>query len=106
SEQSAAELEYQGGCNGAQRELSGENIDAAATVTSPNAAPQDCAEAIRTAPITLDFAPSAGTNLCVVTSAATADAEGIDQKLALVTIDDIAEDGTIALTVSAWNIPH
>ncbi|HEX5496228.1 MAG TPA: hypothetical protein VFX70_16810, partial [Mycobacteriales bacterium] len=98
SEQSAAELEYRGGCNGEPRDLSGENIDAAATVTSPDAAPQDCAEAIRTAPVTLDFPPSAGTNLCIVTSAEAAGAEGIDQKLALVTIDGIADDGTIALT--------
>ena len=99
-----SELSYSN-CSGRQLDNTS-GVAAVAQVTSPDASPGDCAEAIRTAPINLPIPPSAGLNLCVVTSNSEAIAEGISQKVVLLTIDSIAEDDTLDVTVSAWEIPH
>jgi len=70
-----------------------------------NAIARDCAEAIRNGPINEPLTPSAQTSLCLLTSATTAEQEGITRKMVLVTIDSIAEDGTLSLLVTAWSVP-
>jgi hypothetical protein len=66
----------------------------------------DCVQELRRAPIDLEVAPAKGQLLCVLTSAAQATDQGIRQKVVLVRVDSIAADGTLNLTVTAWNVPR
>jgi len=76
-----------------------------ATVTSPDASAKDCAEALASAPTNEPLVPTAGVNYCVQTSRATAEGQGIEQKIVLVTVSSIAKDGTLNLLVTAWSVP-
>ncbi len=76
-----------------------------ARIGSATASPNDCADALRTAPIGLPIAPSQGLSLCIETDAAQAQSEGISQKLALLTVNSIASDGTLAVTLTTWQVP-
>ncbi len=61
---------------------------------------------IDTAPLNRNVTPSTGLTLCIVNSSDRAAAQGISQKLFLVTITSIAVDDTIDLTTTAWDIPR
>lgn len=76
-----------------------------AEIKSPNPTANDCAVELRRAPIDAAVAPSKGKLLCVLTSAERASDQGIPQKVVLMRVDAIAADGTLNLTVSAWNVP-
>jgi hypothetical protein len=76
-----------------------------AQVSSPNASAQDCAQAIRTAPLTRDVAASKDLNLCFQTDLDTATAQGITQKIVLLSVTAVAKDGTVNVMVTAWDVP-
>jgi hypothetical protein len=96
------------GCGGSSSTMEFED---AATVQlakapGPGATAHDCAEAIRTAPINPPVVPSDGLSLCILTSAAEANDEGIPQKMVLLTVVSVAKDDTANVLVTAWNAPH
>jgi hypothetical protein len=76
------------------------------TVSSAQATARDCANSIRSQPITGPVVPQPGTILCLVTSASAAEKQGIPQKLVLLDIRNVAKDGTVNLAVRAWDVPH
>jgi hypothetical protein len=76
-----------------------------AEVDSPNMSAQDCAQDIRTAPLTADVAASKGLNLCFLTDLGAASAEGITQKIVLLSVNSISRDDTVNVTVTAWDVP-
>ena len=78
---------------------------AVAKLTNTDGRPGDCAEQLDTAPIDGMFTPAKGDLICVLTDADKAVNQGISRKLALLRVDAIAPDGTINLTVTAWNVP-
>ena len=67
--------------------------------------PEDCADAIRRSPLDGRAAAAPGLVLCVETSAEDAQELGISQRIAVVAVTRIAEDGTLALVASAWDVP-
>ena len=79
---------------------------ALASVNSPAATANDCAQQLRRAPIDTTLAPSKGLLVCVLTDRQAADDQGIKQKVVLIRVDSIAQDGTLNLTLSAWNVPR
>jgi hypothetical protein len=100
---SAAELTYSGYTGDYKlvfRDL------ALASVNSPAATANDCAQQLRRAPIDTAFAPSKGQLVCVLTDREAADDQGIRQKIVLLRVDSIAQDGTLNLTLTAWTVPR
>jgi hypothetical protein len=79
---------------------------ALASVNSPSATANDCVERLRRAPIDLSFTPSKGQLVCVLTDRDLADNQGIRQKVVLVKVDSVGADGTLNLTLTAWNVPR
>jgi hypothetical protein len=77
-----------------------------AKLTTPTGTASDCVKQLNQAPINGDFAPAKGDLICVLTSADDADRQGISRKVAQVRVDAIAPDGTLNVTVTAWNVPH
>lgn len=70
-----------------------------------DAGPGDCVEAIRVGVDPSRFAPTQQEHLCVITSADTAQEQGITQKVVLLSVLGIAQDGTLTVEATAWNIP-
>jgi hypothetical protein len=79
--------------------------NAAAVTRSPNATPQDCADAIQTSPLTKPIAPSESLVLCIQTSAEDASDEGVSQKLARISIKSVNKEDVVTALVTAWNVP-
>lgn len=77
-----------------------------AEVKMSTASANDCAQELRRAPIDPVLTPTAKQNFCLVTSAADADAQGIRRKIVLLTVESIAQDDTMNVTVTAWNVPR
>jgi hypothetical protein len=100
---SAAELVY----GGLPPETKMQFRDVAlASVNSPSATANDCVEQLRRAPVDLIFTPSKGQLVCVLTDRELADNQGIRQKVVLVKVDSLGADGTLNLTLTAWNVPR
>jgi hypothetical protein len=79
-----------------------------AEIPSQDATAADCLEKIRTAPGLSPVAPSNGQSFCYQTSQDAAVAQGITQKIVIVTIDSISknsEHGVLNITLKAWNVP-
>jgi hypothetical protein len=76
-----------------------------AEVVSPTATALECLNQLQVAPINEPLTPRAGLTLCVVTSRADADEQGITRKVARLAIGSIAGDGTLAVRVTAWDLP-
>jgi hypothetical protein len=74
------------------------------TVPSPTATATDCAKAIRDGPVNEPLTPTAGMNLCLVTSRTQAADEGQSQKIVLLSVLSIAKDGTMVARLSAWKL--
>ena len=91
-------------CTGQPR-MEIDRVVALAPAPSASASPEDCAEAIRSGPISPPVVATSKLSVCLRTSRAQADQEGITQKMILVTVTSIAKDGTTAFTLSAWDIP-
>jgi hypothetical protein len=86
------------------------NLDAKASGSQVDAAslsPADCNERIMKGSIGPDINVPArkGVVLCVKTSLSDARESGDTWKMARVHVTDVNDDGTVVLTVSAWDIP-
>ena len=77
-----------------------------AKLTNTDGSPGDCVEQLDAAPIDGQFTPAKGDLICVLTDANKAVNQGISRKLSLLRVDAIAPDGTMNLTVTAWDVPH
>jgi len=73
----------------------------------PNIQPADCANLIRTAPIQPDQRVPAQreTVICVATSLNDALEAGIKQKMVVLVVTSLSDDGRVSIRVSAWQIP-
>jgi hypothetical protein len=98
------ELQYNGFAPAAKLEFN--NDVALASIASPAPTANDCVQQLRRAPIDPTFTPSKGQQVCVLTSRSAADDQGTRQKVVLMKIDSITEDGTLNLTLSAWTVPR
>lgn len=103
--QTIAEFGYGGQCGDAKPEIDVLD-DLQISDADDNFIARDCAEAIRRGPINEPVVPAPQSSLCLLTSASAAEKEGIERKMVLITIDNIAADGTMNLLVTAWNIPR
>jgi hypothetical protein len=78
---------------------------AIAEVVSPTATALDCLGQLQDAPINEPFTPRAGQTLCLVTSRADADEQAITRKVVRIAIGSIDGNGTLAVRVTAWDLP-
>lgn len=101
----ALDLHYRSSCNSKTPALKFANARLA-TAKNSAASPQECADAIRTAPIGTTVAPSQDLVLCAVTNGVGAPDEPNRAKIALVVINSVGTDQTVVLTVKTWEIPH
>ncbi|MDQ7907945.1 hypothetical protein RB614_25805 [Phytohabitans sp. ZYX-F-186] len=95
-------------CQGGTSNLGlGEGVEGSES-GNPQMTPHDCAERIRTAPIGTDAAVPVrkGVVLCLTTSLASARAKGDSQRMVRLEITGAADDGTVTLQGTAWNIPR
>jgi hypothetical protein len=90
------------GCDGSELSFSVAADAQASTVRSGRASVQDCTDAIRVGGGAASIEPLASQSLCVLTSG---DAVAGGAHYVLLHIDDIAEDGTIDATATAWTAP-
>jgi hypothetical protein len=102
-----AEFSYGKDCSGGVKA----KIDVAdglpvSLVTSESATAKDCAEAIRNGPVNEPLVPSDQTRLCLVTSAEDAQSQGTSQKVALIVVTGILQDGTMNIQVTTWSVPR
>lgn len=75
-------------------------------VESENATAKDCAEAIQNGPVNEPLVPTEKTRLCLITSAEAARAQGTSQKVVLIVVTAISQDGTMIIQASAWAVPR
>ena len=66
----------------------------------------DCVQELRRAPIDTTVVPVRGKALCVLTSAGRAASQGLRRKVVLIRMDALSEDGTLNLTLTAWDVPR
>jgi hypothetical protein len=77
------------------------------TSGSSNMTPKDCAEKIRTAPLGDATVPARkGSVVCLTTSFAEAQEKGDNQRLVLLEVTGVADDGAVTIKATAWNIPR
>lgn len=102
-----SELSYGVSCgNAAKAQIDILDDDVPISLASPTDDARDCAESIRNGPVNEPLVPSAPMSLCLLTSPDTARNEGITRKVVLIVIDDIKQDGTMSLSLTAWNVPR
>jgi hypothetical protein len=102
-----SEFSYGVACgNAAKAQIDILGDDVPISLANPNDDARDCAESIRNDPINEPLVPSAPMSLCLLTSPDAARNEGITRKVVLVVIDDIKQDGTMSLSLTAWNVPR
>lgn len=77
-----------------------------AGVRGSDATPQDCATAIRTAPVNTRVTPSQDLALCAVTNGTGTPGKPKRAKIALVVVNTVGADSSVVLTVRAWEIPR
>jgi hypothetical protein len=80
----------------------------AAEAATPEVTPDDCLEQIRTSPLPPDAEVPAqrGTVLCVLTSLVRAAEQGINQKLVVLHVSALGDDGRVTIEVDAWEQPR
>lgn len=88
--------------------ISLEHEVAAAEASADALTPEDCADLIRTGPVPEGEGIPAqrGTVLCVATSLNKAAAEGINQKLVLLRVTELGDEGRVTIQVDAWEVPR
>lgn len=74
-------------------------------LAATKATANECAEAIRSAAGNNEMAPAQNLTLCILTEKGAATDQGIPQKIVLLRIDSMAKDGTLNISVTAWNVP-
>lgn len=99
-----AELRYTG-CTGGSTTLTPSAEIKMAATDQPISTARECVETLRASSVANSTLPRSGTWLCAMTSAEAANQEGITQKLVAIEIQQVANDGTLTLSVMAWNVP-
>jgi hypothetical protein len=99
------ELRFRGPC--ADNVVRLETLVVASVASSADVTPTQCTDLIGRAPLGVSqVAVSKGLVLCVRTSAEEAQRQGISQKVAVLEVVTVADDGTADVRVSAWNVPR
>jgi hypothetical protein len=80
--------------------------DKVATLVSPEATPQDCAQAIQLSPASQQIAASQDLVVCVVTDGQGAANEPIRAKMARIVVTGVGREQKVAMNVTAWEIPY
>ena len=103
---SAAEIRYTDPCGPTPAYFNlGEGVKGS-EVDSDSVTPIECADRIRTSPLSGENQPiRRGQVFCINTSLNTARSSASTWKMVIVSVTAIAQDGTVSLTASAWNIP-
>ncbi|MGI5244935.1 hypothetical protein [Dactylosporangium sp. CA-139066] len=86
----------------------GQNVKVV-TMNSPDAQPGDCAARFDTARLAPDAQINVKTDnltLCINTSLADAQRQGIDWKIVLLHVMSVLVDGTVNVSLKAWNVPQ
>ena len=107
-EYSDYDLGFVNRCQGGTSNLNlGEGVEGS-EAGNPQMTPHDCAERIRTSPIGTDAQVPVrkGVVLCLTTSLAKARGKGDSQRMVRLEITGTADDGTVTLQSTAWNIPR
>ena len=105
--QEFAEFSYGRDCGGgAKAEIDILPADVSISTGGPNDDARDCVESIRNGPINEPLVPSPAMALCMLTSPQMARDEGNTRKVVLIVIDDIKEDGTMTVSLTAWHVPR
>jgi hypothetical protein len=78
-----------------------------AMAKNPSVQPADCVDLIRKAPVPYNQRVPAQreTVICVATSLSEAHSEGIKQKMVVMYVSAIGDDGRVSIRLSAWHIP-
>jgi hypothetical protein len=77
-----------------------------ATVVSPDATPQDCAQAIQLSPASQEIAASQDLVVCAVTDGQGAPNEPARAKITRIVIAGVGQEQKVALNVTSWQIPY
>jgi hypothetical protein len=80
--------------------------DKLATVSSADATPEDCAQAIQLSPASQDIAPSQDLVICAVTDGQGAANEPVRAKIARIVVAGVGQEQKVTLNVTTWEIPH
>jgi hypothetical protein len=80
--------------------------DKVATVVSPDATPEDCAQAIQLSPASQEIAPSQDLVVCAVTDGQGAANEPVRAKVSRIVVTGVGHEQKITLNVTAWEIPY
>ena len=80
--------------------------DKVATVVSPDATPEDCAQAIQLSPASQEIAPSQDLVVCAVTDGQGAANEPVRTKITRIVVTGVGQEQKVALNVTAWEIPY
>jgi len=78
------------------------------TMNSPDVQPNDCATKFDTSRLAVDAQINVKTEnltLCINTSFADAQRQGIKWKIVLLHVNNIGADGTVNVSLKAWNVP-
>ncbi|GIE17902.1 hypothetical protein Ahu01nite_010040 [Winogradskya humida] len=108
TESNVAELSYENPCGGGTTaQFSLQSDVTASAVPSEAVTPIECAEQIRTSPLGKANEPiRRGSVYCVKTSPNAAQTSGITWKMVILAVTATAQDGTVTLKASAWDIPQ
>jgi hypothetical protein len=99
------ELRFRGPC--ADNVVRLETLVVASVASSSDVTPEECTDLIRRAPLGVSqVTVSKGLVLCLRTSADEAQRQGIPQKLAVLEVVSVADDGTTEVRVTAWSVPR
>jgi hypothetical protein len=99
-----SDIKYTPGCNDAPS-LNFAS-DKVATVVSPNATPEDCAENIQLNAASQELTPSQDQVICAVTDGQGAPNQPPRAKITRIVVSDVGQDQKVMLNVTAWEIPY
>jgi len=83
-----------------------ENGSTGSIAKDAGVSPNDCVNAIRTSPIETSVPINESLVLCIATSVSNALVQGITQKIVVFQVRSIGQDGSVTISVSAWNVPR
>jgi len=100
-----SDIQYTPGCGGEPVTLNFAS-DKLATVVSPTATPEDCAENIQLNAASQELAPSQEQVICAVTDGQGAPNQPARAKIARIVVSDVGQDQKVTVNVTAWEIPY
>jgi hypothetical protein len=107
AESGLSELTYYDPCTTSTATFSLESGVEGSEVQSTSVTPIECADQIRTSPLAKDSQPiRRGQVYCIKTSLDAARSSAISWKMVILSISATAQDHTVTLKASAWDIPN